>query len=143
MKILNYDEFQAINEAKYTDDRSHSLFAMKTFSLRDQVHVWHWQTEVGDMHKALGDFYDSILGDLDEIMEICMGKYGRVSLKGIGTPAPLKDISDVNLDEYFASHVDLYNDFKTSTFKNDADIQNKLDEVVASINKLRYLLTMS
>lgn len=141
MKILGFDEF--LNEAKYTDNRSHSLFAMQTFSLRDQIHVWHWQTEIGDAHKALGDFYGSIIDDLDEIMEIAMGKYGRVSLKGIGTPPPLKDINEMNIDEYLESYVNLYNQYKIDTFKNDADIQNKLDEVVASINKLRYLLTMS
>lgn len=142
MKILNFEEFQLNEAAKYTKNRNHSLFAMQSFSLRDQIHVWHWQTEIGDLHKALGDFYEDLIETLDSIMEIAMGKYGRVSLKAIGSPAPLKDLSDVNLDEYLSKHVDLYNEYKIDTFKDDADIQNKLDELVADINKLRYLATL-
>lgn len=141
MKLPNYEEF--LNEAKFSGSRDHSLFAMQSFSLRDQIHVWHWQTDIGDMHKALGDFYDSVVDFLDEIMEIAMGKYGRVSVKGIGTPSPLQDLSDVNVDEYLANYANLYNQYKTTLFANDADIQNKIDELVADINKLRYLLTMS
>jgi hypothetical protein len=142
MKILNYDEF--LNEAaKYTTDRNHSMFAMQSFSLRDQIHVWHWQTEVGDLHKALGAFYESVVGDIDNIMEMSMGKYGRVSIKGVGTPPPLVDLSDVNLEEYLASYVELYDNYRKTVFKNDSDIQNKLDELIGDINKLRYLITMS
>jgi hypothetical protein len=141
MKLPNYEEF--LNEAaKFSGNRSHSMFAMQSLSLRDQIHVWHWQTDIGDAHSALGDFYGSIIDSVDEIMEITMGKYGRVSVKGIGTPPPLIDLSDANVEEYLTKYVDLYNEYKRDTFVNDADIQNKLDEVVADINKLKYLLTM-
>jgi len=127
MRILNYDEFQAINEAKYTENRSHSLFAMKCLSLRDQVHVWHWQTEIEAKHEALGEFYDELLEMTDDIVEMMMGKYGRISVKSIGTPAPLKDLEGSDINEFVKEHANLFNEFKINLFSYDADIQNKID----------------
>jgi hypothetical protein len=142
MKIQNYKEF--LNEAvKYSGDRSHSTFAVQSLSVRDQVHIWHWQTEVGDKHKALGDYYDDFIEQVDGLMEIIMGKYGRISVKGIGTPKPLIDLSDAKLEEYFSSKIEMYNSFRNDTFKKDPEIQNKIDEVVEGLEKLKYLLTMS
>jgi hypothetical protein len=145
MKLKTFDEFyQSINEAaKYTSDKSISLLAMNGLSLRDQIHVFHWQTEIGDQHSALGDFYGSFLEQLDGLMEVVMGKYGRFSVKAVGTPAPLVDLKDVNIDELVSKYVSLFESYKKDTFKNDPEILNILDEIIASIQKLKYLLTMS
>ncbi len=140
--IPKFEDF--LNEqAKYTNDRSHSMFAMHSLALRDQIHIWHWQTEIGDMHKALGEFYDSLLGQVDNIMEVIMGKYGRISVKAVGTPRPLVDLSDVNVEEFLNSYVTIYTEFRNGTFADSPEIQNLLDEVVEGINKLKYLLTLS
>ena len=140
-EIPNFDEFLN-EEAKYSSERSHSTFALQSFALRNQIHVWHWQCEQGDLHTALGDFYGGIIDSIDGIMEISMGKYGRIAVKGAGQLDALIDFADADLDKYLAKYVDIYNGHKENTFKKDADIQNKLDEVVADINKLRYLITL-
>jgi hypothetical protein len=119
------------------------MFAMHSFSLRDQIHVWHWQTEVGDMHKALGDFYGSFLDQVDNIMEVVMGKYGRVSVKAVGTPSPLIDLSDANVEEFLNNYISIFSSFRNETFADSPELQNLLDGVVESIEKLKYLLTMS
>jgi hypothetical protein len=142
MKLQNFDEF--LNEqAKYTTNRSHSMFAMHSFSLRDQIHVWHWQTEVGDMHKALGDFYGSFLDQVDNIMEVVMGKYGRVSVKAVGAPSPLIDLADANVEEFLNKYVSIFSSFRNETFADSPELQNLLDGVIEAIEKLKYLLTMS
>lgn len=139
--IPNFQEF--INEAaKYTDDRSIAVLAMNGLSLRDQIHVFHWQTEVGDKHKALGDYYDDFLEQLDGLMEVVMGKYGRFSVKSVGTPAPLVDLKDVNVEDFVNSKVSIFEDAK-KLFSKDPEILNIIDEVIAGIQKLKYLLTMS
>ena len=139
--IPNFQEF--INEAaKYTDDRSIAVLAMNGLSLRDQIHVFHWQTEVGDKHKALGDYYDDFLEQLDGLMEVVMGKYGRFSVKSVGTPAPLVDLKDVNVEEFVDSKVSIFVEAK-KIFSKDPEILNIIDEVIAEIQKLKYLLTMS
>jgi hypothetical protein len=144
-KLKSFQQFYSdLNEAtKYTSDKNIALLAMQGLSLRDQIHVFHWQTEVGDMHTALGDFYDDFLGQLDGLMEVVMGKYGRFSVKGIGTPTPLLDLKDVNVEEFVNKFISIFEGYKKETFKNDPEIINIIDEVVASIHKLKYLLTMS
>jgi hypothetical protein len=139
--IPNFQEF--INEAaKYTGDRSIAVLAMNGLSLRDQIHVFHWQTEIGDQHKALGDYYDTFLEQLDGLMEVVMGKYGRFSVKSVGTPAPLVDLKDVNIEEFVESKVSIFVEAK-KIFSKDPEILNIIDEVIAEIQKLKYLLTMS
>lgn len=137
-----FNEF--LNEAAvYTNDRSIPLLAMHGLSLRDQIHVFHWQTEIGDQHKALGDFYDSFIEQLDGLIEVVMGKYGRFSVKSVGTPSPLQDLADVKVEEFTAKYISIFESYKKGTFKNDTEILNIIDEIVASIHKLNYLLTMS
>jgi hypothetical protein len=139
--ILSFQEF--INEeAKYTDDRAIAVLAMNGLSLRDQIHVFHWQTEIGDQHKALGDYYDTFLGQLDGLIEVVMGKYGRFSVKSVGIPAPLVDLKDVNIEEFVDSKVSIFVEAK-KIFSKDPEILNIIDEVIAEIHKLKYLLTMS
>jgi hypothetical protein len=144
-KLKSFEQFYSdLNEAaKYTGDKNIALLAMYGLSLRDQIHVFHWQTEVGDMHSALGDFYGDFIDQLDGLMEVVMGKYGRFSVKGIGTPAPLVDLKDVNVEEFVNKFISIFEGYKKDTFKNDPEILNIIDEVVASIHKLKYLLTMS
>ena len=139
--IPNFSDF--INEAaKYTDDKAIAVLAMQGFSLRDQIHLFHWQTEVGDKHKALGDYYDDFLEQLDGLMEVIMGKYGRISVKSVGNPQPLVDLSDVNVEEFVNSKVSIFENSK-KLFAKDSEILNILDEIIAEIQKLKYLLTMS
>jgi hypothetical protein len=141
-KLKPFADF--INEAaKYTNDKNIALMAMNGLSLRDQIHVFHWQTEVGDQHKALGEFYEDFLEQFDGLMEVVMGKYGRFSVKSVGTPRPLVDIKDVNVMESVDKYTTLFSGYKSSTFKNDPEILNIIDEILASIEKLKYLLTMS
>jgi uncharacterized protein (DUF608 family) len=139
--IPNFNEF--INEAaKYTDNKAIAVLAMQGFSLRDQIHIFHWQTEVGDKHKALGDYYEDFLEQLDGLMEVIMGKYGRISVKSVGSPKPLIDLKDVDIEDFINSKIEIFEDAK-KLFSKDAEILNILDEIIAEIQKLKYLLTMS
>lgn len=132
----------AINE-EVSLNQSHALIAKYGLSLRDQIHVFHWQTTVGDMHQALGEFYESFLDQMDNLMEVIMGKYGRISVKGAGPLAPLVDLSDVNVEEFVNGYATLFENARDSLYKNDPEIINIIDEIIASIHKLKYLLTMS
>ncbi len=136
--------YNELNEAvKYTDDKNIALLAMHGLSLRDQMHLFHWQTEVGDMHTALGDFYDKFLEQLDGLMEVVMGKYGRFSVKTLGSPAPLQDLQEADVEGLMERYVQIFEGYKDTTFANDPEIVNIIDEILASIQKLKYLLTMS
>lgn len=140
--IPTFDEF--LNEAaKYTEDRNHSMMAIHGLSLLDQIKIFHWQTEVGDAHKALGEFYDDFSDELDGLVEVVMGKYGRISVRSTGSPAPLADIASIDPTALVEKYVRIYEVYRNTTFASDPEIQNIIDEVIARIHKLKYLLTLS
>lgn len=59
----------------------------RVFHTRNAAHMAHWQaTGAGSYarHVALGDFYDSVIGALDDFVEAHMGAFGLV-----GTPKPV------------------------------------------------------
>ena len=137
------EKFLVNEDAKYTDNNSHAMLAMDCLSFRNQMHVFHWQTEVGDAHKALGDFYDDFLDQVDNLMEIVMGKYGRYSVKAVGTLKPLQDLKDVKIEEVIGIFLADFKQYRDEVYKGDPEIVNVMDEIVASTEKLKYLLTMS
>ena len=141
MKIQNYEDF--LNEAsKYNPDRTHSDMAMYGLWLRNQIHLFHWQTEIGDQHKALGEFYENFLLKLDEVVEVCMGKHGRVSYTPTSS-APLQNLKEVNVAEFVTIGVSNFTSFREDVYKDSPEIQNIIDEIIAEMHKLNYLLTMS
>jgi len=141
MKIQNYEDF--LNEAaNYNSNKTHSDMAMYGLWLRNQIHLFHWQTEIGDAHKALGDFYTSFLNKLDEAVEVCMGKHGRVSFTPTATQ-PLQNLKEVNVAEFVTIGVSNFTSFREDVYKDSPEIQNIIDEIIAEMHKLNYLLTMS
>lgn len=51
----------------------------KAFTTRNLVHFAHWNTSSYAKHMALGDLYDDIIEDIDEIVEVFQGKFGLVN----------------------------------------------------------------
>lgn len=111
--------------------------------VQNQLRILHWQTTSYAAHKALGNAYDDLDELIDSLVEIHQGKYGRIVFE---TPIELNlvnqdeiDIEDVfmQLNEYLTGP---FNEMHDSV--KDTDCLNIRDEILAVINKLRYLLTL-
>lgn len=103
-----------------------------------QLRVYHWQTKSYARHKAYGDTYDT-LGDLiDGFVESYMGKYGRISMDSIQV---MNMMSEEDIQNHLNSFIKLL-DACEIAFKNDSDLLNIKDEMLASVTKLKYLLTL-
>ena len=50
----------------------------KCLAVRTAAHYAHFQTRSYARHVALGDFYDALLGAVDEFAEVYMGLKGRL-----------------------------------------------------------------
>lgn len=53
------------------------------FKTRNQAHLSHWKTKSFAEHKALGHFYEDLIGLLDKLVEACQGSksiIGHVNL---------------------------------------------------------------
>lgn len=111
--------------------------------LQNQLRILHWQTLSYAAHKALGETYDSLDDLIDELVEIHQGKYGRINFE---TPITLDLVNqdEIDLEDVLTQ----LNEYLTGTFNEihdpvkDTDCLNIRDEILAAINKLRYLLTL-
>lgn len=108
----------------------------RVFTTRSLVHFAHWNTDSYARHMALGELYESIVEDTDEIVETYQGEFGLIS--GLETcEAKLdRDILDIIKDDA--------NWLKTNRLKiakKSTVIENLLDTLAGSYNKVIYKLT--
>jgi hypothetical protein len=115
---------------------------LKLVQIQVQFKFMHWQTTGDAKHRAYGDIYDT-LGDLiDNFAESMMGKYGRIEFEPEFS-IMFQDLKSLSLQNF----IDGITEFLVSMTeqldtKYDTDLLNLRDEMLASINKLKYLLTL-
>lgn len=109
-------------------------------SYQQQFRILHWQTKSYARHKAYGDFYDSFSGLMDDFIETHMGKYGRVKTGG---KIEISNMNDVQIKDYLEEIeqflIELSEEYDE---RKDSDLLNIRDEMLGSVNKLKYLLTL-
>jgi len=113
-------------------------------TLHNQLKINHWQTESYAEHQALGGTYDALTGLIDEFVEVFMGKYGRVVNKG-GFSLDVKNLKEMPSDQLADNYIKFLVEELPSKLdpKKDTDLLNIRDEMLSSLNKLKYLLTLN
>ena len=111
--------------------------------VQSQFKVLHWQTQSYSKHNAYCGIYDSFSDLSDKFMEVYMGKYGRVALDGENDAIQLSNIGEMNVDEFVDTVVEFLCSLANQlNDKRDSDLLNIRDEMLAEVNKLKYLLTL-
>lgn len=111
-------------------------------SMQLQFKLLHWQTMGDAKHRLYGDVYDSLGGMIDSFVEIMMGKNGRPEF-GEGESISFKDISSINMQTFLDDIVEFLVGMSDSLDdRYDTDLLNLRDEMLALINKTKYLLTL-
>jgi hypothetical protein len=108
---------------------------------RTQTHSFHLGVKgIGShsAHIALGEYYDSIGGLIDGLVEVYQGKDGLIQLSGIGTLDKNNDIK--NIIKYFETLCNLVAKLRTNPKLQDSWIQNDIDTVVSLLYKTKYKL---
>lgn len=116
----------------------------KLLTYQNQVKIFHWQTTSYSEHASLGELYDSLSESIDEFVEVFMGKYGRIfaqnnfslTLQNYNDVSPLTILTEMS---NFLSN-DIPKQLPNS--ENNSDLLNIRDEILASVNKTLYLLTL-
>lgn len=114
-------------------------------TLRNQMKIYHWQTHKYSRHVAT----DGLTAKLDELIdtfvETYMGKYGRPKFSAKTGQIRLGNFTESSahslLEEgihYMQTHVT-----KKLDAKKDTDLLNLRDEIIAELNKVRYLFTLA
>lgn len=110
--------------------------------MEQQLRILHWQTKSYARHQAFGGAYDA-LGDLiDKFVEVLMGKHDRFILQQASS-IELQNLSDVKPIEFCNASCELLTAINSILDPScDSDLMNIRDEMLAEINKLKYLLTL-
>ena len=111
------------------------IFFGQLFNSRDTIHLAHLQTTSFAEHKALNEYYDTLLSLTDELIEVYFGMTKRWEIKipsanYISPQAHLKTIR-------------MYVESNRGILGTASHIQNIVDEIMALIDKTQYLLTLS
>jgi DNA-binding ferritin-like protein len=108
---------------------------------RTQAHTFHWGVKgVGaySAHMALGEYYETIGGLIDPIVEAYQGKEGLIQISGIGTLDKNCDIK--NIIKYFETLCNLVAKLRQNPKLQDSWIQNDIDLIVSLLYKTKYKL---
>lgn len=110
---------------------------------QNQVKIFHWQTYGYAEHQTFGSLYDSLSGHIDEFVETFMGKYGRIVAQNTFDLSlqNYKAVSPIQVMDAFISFLssDLPSQLNAQA---DTDLLNIRDEILGSVNKTKYLLTL-
>jgi hypothetical protein len=111
------------------------------FNMRDQIKLYHWQTRSFAEHKATDDLVAALDTNIDKFVEAYMGRYGRPYIK---KTLPVKNLTVTGIrsfitrsDEWLASSL------PRMLKKNDSDLLNIRDEILADLNQIKYLFTLA
>jgi hypothetical protein len=111
--------------------------------IQSQLKVLHWQTKSYAEHKAFGKLYDSLDGLFDSFIEVYMGKYGTIMAKE-KFEFEVQNYSEESSREFLNTVIEYFTSDITSGLngETDTDLLNIRDEVIAEINRTKYLLKL-
>lgn len=119
-----------------------SDFVTFFFELSNNTRLYHWMTKSYARHKASDELYARIIDLSDEFMETYMGKYGRPK-QAQTTKLTLCSFSDKTIIDYYKTCILLLEgEFTKSLNKEDTDLFNIRDEILGSLKKTLYLMTL-
>jgi DNA-binding ferritin-like protein len=115
---------------------------LKLIQIQLQFKFLHWQTYGDAKHRAYGEIYDSLGESIDMFAEAMMGKYGRPEFESEFS-IMFQDIKTINIQDFLDGITEfLVGMVDQLDSRYDTDLLNLRDEMLAEINKLKYLLTL-
>ena len=142
--IENIDEQEnLLNQETNTNTSKSEVvnFFSKLFESKEMAHVYHLQVK-GDQgsyakHKALGDYYETMLELLDELIETYQGQYGLVEGYDIIDTSTTKTKESV---DYFEELANWLKHAKNCISDEDTHLHSLIDDIFCLIYKTIYKL---
>jgi hypothetical protein len=112
-------------------------------TLRDQVKIYHWQTLSYPRHIATNDLLPKLDTNIDQFVEVYVGKYGRPVFKGRNSSIELENYDDKHAAKFVKDAINwLSNKLPKHLKKTDTDLLNIRDTILADLNQVLYLFTL-
>ena len=112
-------------------------------TLRDQVKIYHWQTLSYSRHIATNDLLPKLDTNIDQFIEVYIGKYGRPVFKGKSASIGLENFDDKHAPIFIKHAIEwLSTKLPKQLKKSDSDLLNIRDTILADLNQVSYLFTL-
>lgn len=139
-KAQKYNKF--INEFAAKHEDLYSQFILGLLAIRDQAHIFHWQTKLYSHHKNLDNFYDEYLKNIDHLVEMIMGIYGYTP-NIEGGSIELKNLDEESLQWFYQkSYKVLKNDTIAVIPEEYEEIWDQVKLIISQIDKLKYQMSL-
>jgi hypothetical protein len=119
-------------------------------TISNQIKIFHWQTSSFSEHKALDEAYEALEASIDKFIEVYQGTFGRIFSQD-SFVIELKNYTGSSSQFGFSSNISDTADgwiVYLKSFDSDpqigghTDLLNIRDEMLASLNQLKYLITL-
>lgn len=110
-----------------------ALFAATLLHSATNTHFFHWMTDSFSKHMALGEYYEEIVGLVDEFVEAYMGKYEKITQFPSVYHQPKEPVSYIN------SLIRFVEDARKD-LPQYSELQNLIDEIADLLNSTAYKL---
>ena len=103
----------------------------RLFHARNAAHIAHWKTKSYAEHKALGHYYEDVIGKLDDLIEAYQGTFGIIG-----------NVSDQEKNVSKMIHDDIIwlNENRGKVAQGVSAIENIVDELTGIHMKTLYKL---
>lgn len=117
-------------------------FIKHYFQMNSQLYLLHWQTTEYARHIAFGEINESLTELVDAFIEVYQGKNSnRVNIDECSIR--IMDKTKFNINNLIDAYIKYLNtDINSIISEQDTDLLNIRDEIVALMNKLKYLLSL-
>lgn len=112
-------------------------------TLRDQVKIYHWQTMSYPRHIATNDLLPKLDANIDQFVEVYIGKYGRPKFSGRSATIKLENYDDRDAPKFIQEAIDWMTHRLPKHLKStDTDLLNIRDTILGDLNQVAYLFTL-
>lgn len=113
------------------------------FRVQTNIKLYHWTTTSFARHKAADELVQSFLDLGDQFMEVYIGKYGRSALAKRESSLELLPLEDKSVGKFLDDSIRfLVHELPKTLKKEDVDLFNLRDEMVARLHQTKYLFTL-
>jgi hypothetical protein len=111
--------------------------------LRNQIKLYHWQTREYSRHIATDKAVEQLDIFIDKYVEVYIGKYGRPKMNKQTGSISLVNMTEAGAVKMIGAAIRYMNGPLTKSLKKeDTDLANIRDEIIADLNQLLYLFTL-
>jgi DNA-binding ferritin-like protein len=114
-------------------DKSMALFLATLLHSGTNAHFFHWATKSYAKHKALGHFYENIIGHVDTLAETYFGIYGQITDFPSTYHQPKEPLAYLQSLKAFVKDA-------RSDLPMDSEIVQLIDNIAQEIDTTIYLL---